>query len=411
MSYGILTIALAGVVAGCQPSSTDENLAAGVTVHSENGGQPNLAVSPSGELLLSWVEYVNDSTDALLMSRLDNDGWTQPGEIARGRNWFVNWADFPSVVAFGDGKTLAAHWLQKSAEGTYDYDVRIAISTDNGNSWSESFIPHTDGVAAEHGFVSMIPVDSNRILAIWLDGRHMASNGGHDHGHGGGPMTLRSAEFDAGGNLYAEAELDNMVCECCQTDAAMTSAGPVVVYRDRDSSEVRDISIVRRVDEQWTSPQRLHRDHWEIAGCPVNGPAVDARDSIVAVAWFTAPEGVAQVNVLFSEDGGASFGQAVRADDGKPVGRVDIVLTEAGDALVSWIENTGEEGSIRVRRVNARGPVGESVHLHATSTSRRSGFPVLISNGDDLHMAFTAISGDRTGVSSKSVRLKQFAAQ
>ncbi|MDX1407284.1 MAG: hypothetical protein R3330_04100, partial [Saprospiraceae bacterium] len=176
------------------------------------------------------------------MSIKKGDSWSPRREIARGSDWFVNWADFPSVVAFSDGRSLAAHWLQKSASGTYDYDVRISVSKDMGETWSGSFIPHTDGIPAEHGFVSMIPADSNRILAIWLDGRHMQAGEGHGHRHGGGAMTLRAAEFDVDGNLFAEAELDSMVCECCQTDAAMTSTGPIVVYRNRSDQEIRDIS-------------------------------------------------------------------------------------------------------------------------------------------------------------------------
>lgn len=52
-------------------------------------------------------------------------------------------------------------------------------------------------------------------------------------------MTLRHAAIDAHGNLFDEAELDNSVCECCQTSAAVTSQGPIAVYRDRSPTEMR----------------------------------------------------------------------------------------------------------------------------------------------------------------------------
>ena len=52
------------------------------------------------------------------------------GEAAQGANWFVNWADYPSVVAI-DEKFWVAHWLAKQSGGkTYDYDVALAISND-----------------------------------------------------------------------------------------------------------------------------------------------------------------------------------------------------------------------------------------------------------------------------------------
>jgi hypothetical protein len=365
----------------------------------KEGGEPNLFVAKDGQTYLSWVEYLDDRTDALLCSRLENDRWSEPAEIARGTDWFVNWADFPSVAAFQnmDGY-LAAHWLQKSAEGTYDYDVRVAVSKDGGKSWSNSFTPHTDGVAAEHGFVTLLPLGNGRIFAAWLDGRN--TKGGHNHGgaeHGrAGAMTLRAAEFDENGQLYEEAELDNRVCDCCQTDAALTANGPVVIYRDRSEEEVRDISIVRRVNGRWTAPQKVFDDRWKIAGCPVNGPAIAAHGQSVAIAWFTAADTVSQVKVIFSEDAGATFTAPVRVDDGAPLGRVDIAYTESGDAVVSWMENVADGGEIRLAKVNARGKVEGRLTVAKTGASRRSGFPVLEMVGERLLLAWTHVDSATT---------------
>ncbi len=283
------------------------------------------------------------------------------------------------MSAFGEGQ-LAAHWLQKSATGTYDYDVRVAISPDDGQNWGPSFIPHTDGVAAEHGFVTMLPLENGRIFATWLDGRNTKGEGhdtGDGHGHGGGPMTLRAAEFDANGQLFSEAELDARVCDCCQTDAAITSQGPVVVYRDRSKEEIRDISIVRQVDGRWLAPQPIHHDGWTIAGCPVNGPAIAAKGESVAVAWFTSASEEAQVKVAFSEDAGATFSDPIRVDDGENIGRVDIVLVEQGHAIVSWVEQLGDTGEVRLASVGPQGKLGKSWAATATDLSRQSGFPIL----------------------------------
>ncbi len=183
---------------------------------------------------MSWVEYPSDTTDALQYYTLEGEHWSAPKTISSSSEWFVNWADFPYLTAFPDKKeTLVAHWLQKRTEGVYDYDVKIAISKDDGNEWSPSFIPHNDSIAAEHGFVSLLPISENRLFATWLDGRKTKTQEG--------AMTLRSAEFDQSGNLFEEVELDGRVCDCCQTDAVMTSQGPIVVYRDRSEKEVRDI--------------------------------------------------------------------------------------------------------------------------------------------------------------------------
>ena len=151
---------------------------------------------------------------------------------------------------------MAAHWLQKSDQGTYDYDIRMVQSSNRGATWGESIVVHNDGVAAEHGFVSMLPMDNKDIFITWLDGRNTKGSDHESGEHGGeGAMTLRGAIFDAQGNAKARWELDNRICDCCQTSAAMTSNGPVVVYRDRSETEIRDMSIVRYVNGKWTPPQ------------------------------------------------------------------------------------------------------------------------------------------------------------
>ncbi len=381
---------------------------------SQHGGESNLFVSETGQVYLSWVEYLNDSTDALLFSKLEKDKWSTPIEIANGNNWFVNWADFPSLVAYSDGgKSLAAHWLQKSAGGTYDYDVRIAQSGDGGQTWRNSFIPHRDSIAAEHGFVTMFPISENRIFATWLDGRNTkvsrqsavgSKQKGHHHENGhGGAMTLRTAEFDRGGNLYEEAELDNRICDCCQTDATMTSTGPVVVYRDRSEDEVRDISIVRKVNGKWTMPKSIHSDNWKITGCPVNGPAISAEGNVLAVAWFTAPDGKGKVNVAFSKDAGETFGQPIQVDEGNPSGRVDIILLSKNEVLVTWLENVEDQAEIRAAKVGPENKIGPSMFLKETSQSRSSGFPIMVKSGENIYMSWTEVD---SLTSVQTVRIK-----
>ena len=403
-SYGLLAV-LTSILFACQVEQPKDLVINEIQVPSQSGGEPNLFLDQSDQLHLSWLENLNDSSVVLLHTTLEDSGFTSPQEIAQGSNWFVNWADFPSVAVFpGEGDQIAAHWLQKRAIGTYDYDVRVSISEDSGNSWNPSFILHQDGIAAEHGFVTLLPLNNGRIMGTWLDGRNTkmenesmdASEDGHHPM--GGAMTLRSAEFDTNGQLYAEAELDARVCDCCQTDVALAKNGPVVVYRDRSDKEVRDISIVRSVEGQWTKPQSIAQDNWEIMGCPVNGPAIAANGDQVVIAWFTGARDSFKVQAIFSSDGGASFSEPLRVDDGDPSGRVDVVWKDNEQAIVSWVETVEEEGEVRIALVNPSGKVGSSSTLTTINPSRRSGFPILEKKQDQYYLAFTEVAQKETRV-------------
>jgi len=355
---------------------------------SDLGAEPNLFRSADGQIFLSWVQTKNDTTDQLYFSQLVSSKWASPKLIAEGNDWFVNWADFPSIAVSNNKENIAAHWLQKRAEGTYDYDVRIAQSKDLGQKWSPSFIPHTDNIAAEHGFVTMLPLGNGRTFATWLDGRNTKTEDAHAHS---GAMTLRTAEFDAEGKLFEEAELDTRVCDCCQTDAAISSEGLLVVYRDRSETEIRDISIVRKVNGKWTDPKPIFKDDWQINGCPVNGPAIAAEGSSVAVAWFSMKEDRGNVKLAFSKDAGARFAEPIQLDEGDPLGRVDVVFTKQGDALVTWIEQQDESGMIKLARVNQEGSIIEKINIGEIDDSRRSGFPILEKGKDQYVMAWTQV--------------------
>ena len=351
--------------------------------------EPELNATADGRIILSWVEKVGEKRYALRAAIRDENGWGESSMVAQGENWFVNWADFPSVIALNDG-SLAAHWLVKSGSGTYAYNVNIARSADGGKAWSKPIVPHTDNTQTEHGFVSLIPLLDGRLGAVWLDGRNMKDmKETEEHAPAAESMTLRYAALDANGKLSDEVLLDERVCECCQTSAAMTSEGPIAAYRDRSPTEVRDIYFVKQINGTWTMPKPVHADNWEISGCPVNGPSVVADGRRVAVAWFTAANDVPHVKIAFSLDAGATFSEPIQVDDGETVGRVDAMLLPDGSALVCWLSGNVEGGAIKVRRVRSDGNLGPPAVIAKTDISRSSGFPRMARLGNEVHFAWT----------------------
>lgn len=348
--------------------------------------EPFLFTDKNNKVYLSWVEKSEDVYN-FQYSSLENQKWMEPKLIASDSTWFVNWADYPMIATDGTG-TFLSHVLARSGKGKFYYDVKMFASHD-GDDWSKSFLLNDDGKKAEHGFVSIIPYE-NDFFVTWLDGRNTAMEGmenmeGMNHGGHHGSMSLRAAIISADGKKISEWELDNKTCDCCQTTAAITANGPVVIYRDRSDEEIRDISITRLVNNEWTKPDPIYQDNWKIAGCPVNGPRAFAVGNNLTIAWYSLVDNQAQVKVIFSADGGETFSTPIRVDDGSPLGRVDVVLLDVETALISWMEGP----DIKAMKVRKDGSKEAPITIATTAESRSSGFPQMTKSDNEIIFAWT----------------------
>ena len=359
-----------------------------------DSGQPQLSVSARG-VLLSWIERAG-SEARLRFAERTGAGWTPARTVASGTDWFVNWADVPSVIRLDDG-TLVAHWLQKSGADTYAYDVKLAHSKDDGRTWSPAFTPHHDGTKTEHGFATLFQMPGAGLGLVWLDGRNMKGEG-HGGDHGGGDMTLRSAVFDRNWKQVSETELDARVCECCPTSVAITADGPIAAYRDRSAQEVRDIYVTRLENGKWTAPTPVHADGWRVPACPVNGPVLSARGRAVAVAWFNAKDDKPQSFAALSTDAGRTFGPPVRLDDEASLGRVDVELLPDGSAAAAYVEYADGRAQFRLRRVAADGTRSAPLTIAGMAGNRSSGYPRMALTGRELVFAWTEREGSRSQV-------------
>jgi hypothetical protein len=385
----ITAFVLIVTLVSCKNNGNEKDTNKGLSVRmlsspaGDSCAEPFLFTDNKGYVYLSWVEK-KGKLSSLKFSILEKGNWSEPVTMASGKNWFVNWADYPVIASDGSNNILA-HFLEKSDTAKFTYDVKLISSADGGNTWSSSKILHDDGKKAEHGFVSITPYKDQFFLS-WLDGRKTATEGNKDHQEGHhGEMTVRAAMINKDGSKTNDWELDGRVCDCCQTGSAITSNGPIVVYRDRSEEEIRDISIVRFVNGEWTKPKTIFPDQWKIAGCPVNGPRADAIKNNLAIAWFSMPENKAQVKIIFSDDGGATFKAPIQVDEGKPIGRVDVVMLNEKMAMISWMEGS----TIKALKVNSDGTKGKPIIIATSSNSRSSGFPQMTKTGNSLIFAWT----------------------
>lgn len=370
-------------------------------VAQNQSSEPNLFKSEDGDIYLSWIETDSLKHSKLLLSKLENENtWSSPQLIAEGDTWFVNWADFPSLLTFGTN--MVVHYLEKSAPDTYAYDVKLAISKDKGFSWNPAFSPHDDKTPTEHGFVSKIALTNDRFMAVWLDGRQYAY--AKKDSSLVKQMSIRSAIIDADGNIIQKNIIDKRVCDCCQTDLIMTREGPMVVFRDRSENEIRDISFSRFIGNNWTEPKSIFDDNWKINGCPVNGPAIAANNGQVAVSWFTMEDQKPKVKMAFFSEDQGKFKAPVTMDYVFPLGRVDVEFYQE-KALVSWMDSSDDLTKIQLQSVDVAGNKSKVFTVSEISDERSSGFPRMVTKEGYAYMAWTETT-EQLQIKTAKIKLK-----
>lgn len=388
IAFDVVTIDLAGVSAAAEPSVSYDPHA--------------------GVFVLSWQRRLGEGCVALETATLGPDG--QLGEIkpvASGCDWFVNWADFPSVAVADNGDWLS-FYLQRS-EGDYGYAIRLLRSRDQGSTWSAPFSPHPEGTTVQHGFVSMAPVADDRLLIAWLDGRSpqqanmtAAGQDHHQHhqhaetpdAHGEAAMTLRSATISRNGKVRQQQIIDSRVCSCCSTALVRHQDSHWLVYRDRSPDEVRDIALARLHDARWHDQGLVREDGWHITGCPVNGPALAASGELALVVWPSMGDGEMAVRAAVS---GSGSSVALLASGHDVQGRVAAAEWQDG-WLVSWL-GRGDSGEIGLQLAHldqSLQRVGQWA-LADLSSGRATGMPRMASDGRQVVLVWTELRRSEDG--------------
>lgn len=391
----IFVVVLTGISCSVQHSEFPLKIEVIENPSIEGSRYPFIRQDESLNPAMSWFTPVDDGYK-IEFAQYQDGTWSSPEIIVESSSFFVNWADFPSIVTF-EGKPIAAHWLKKIEGGTYAYNVEVAFRNADG-SWNDPIVPHSDGTPTEHGFVSILALDQDRVFAVWLDGRNMK---GMSHGEMSQKadlvdlstaMTLRSAIIHRDGSVSDEHEIDSAVCECCQTSLTKANNRLIVVYRNRTEHEIRDVyySVYDLEYGEWNEPQPLANDGWEIGGCPVNGPQIHANGDEVTAVWFTGADDLSRSFMARSDDGGLTFGDAQQIDGGSSMGRVGVLSTSDGSTWMSWVSTGENPAKIYLRKVGVDGLIEDAIQVAEINASRGSGFPKMAETENGILMAWTS---------------------
>ena len=88
----------------------------------EGSSEPHLTVSTQGAIL-SWIDG-RAGTATLRFAERTAAGWSEPGMVLSGDDWFRSYADVPSVLRLSTG-ALVANWLPATDPFVEAYDLYI----------------------------------------------------------------------------------------------------------------------------------------------------------------------------------------------------------------------------------------------------------------------------------------------
>jgi hypothetical protein len=328
---------------------------------------------------MSWQEPLTGVRCRLRFAARHAGSWQRVSTVAEG--YFAPYSTMIPGVLRLDSGALFAYWT--------DWDhkwVNTSTSRDAGARWTKPQVVHTDRSGEDHGFISAV-ADGAAASIVWLDGRDYPA---HKR------FVLLEAHVSPANAAAPEVTLDDDVCTCCPTASVRTAEGLLVAYRDHTGG-VRDISLVRFANGAWSEPYPLHRDGWEIDGCPSKSVSLAASGQSVAAAWFTGANGQPRVNVAFSQDSGRSFSSPVQVDSGNPFGYPSVVALDRGEVLVSWLER--DRGIYQVQIVRARLGVAKSKPLVVEEGTKKDiNYPHLQAAGKSVMLAWGSAIGIRTAL-------------
>lgn len=338
-----------------------------------------------GEVYASWIENRNDEEQVLQFSKWKNKDWTTPRTIAIGdETWFVNEYDAPKLAFFSNKKeTMLASWFKNNnPRNAYDHHILMSLSNNEGKRWKPSFMPYQTDVPAYYGLSHFVPLDEDRMLMLWLDGRQTKEKSeadGRYHPKAGTALTLQAVEISPSGKRSGEFCIAEGLSRLCPFDAIALPGGALLAYRNH----ANDITLRRMENGEWHLPQVLHEDHWTKAAT-IQGPVLDVIDNKIALAWYSEPEGKPEIKLAVSSNKGEHFSipQIIKAN--RPLGYIDLLWISDEVMAASWVEKKSEGAVLMFGILNEQGQILEKKPLADFPETQALVSPKLAKSGREI---------------------------
>jgi hypothetical protein len=242
-----------------------------------------------------------------------------------------------------------------------------------------------------------------------------------EHHHGSGAAAGSKGADDATARaapskLYFAALTDTApisitgsVCYCCKTSLVAHGENVYAAWRHVYPGSARNIAYAMSRDggRTFSAPARVSDDHWQIDGCPENGPsiAVDERER-AHVVWVTPPDGKSETPLgLFyaSSDSAGNFHPRVAIPTNGPAAHAQIVVHDA-KMVAAWDEIVGTSRRVGVASLTPKSDGTVSVEPITIWADGETGWPTLAATSRGVLAGWVSRNGSKSEIVVTSLR-------
>ena len=392
----------------CALALAVQPLAAQATLSIDGRTSANPSIAARGQfVVVAWSAAATSAMD--IYAAASRDGgvtFSAPVRVnAVAGEARVN-GELPPRVALVPGKgatpSVVVVWTAKSGSSTR---LLSATSKDGARTFGASVVvPGSDGEGSR-GWQSVAVGPTGRVYVLWLDHRESASAGAMHHQDGAMPA-MPAAKADPTeraslSQLYfssldgvAPVKVTRSVCYCCKTSLASDGRNVYAAWRHVYPGSQRDIAFSMSRDEgrTFSAPLRVSDDHWQIDGCPENGPALAVdKEHRVHVAWPTPKDGkdASTLALYYAVSGdGRAFSTRAEIPSHGPASHVQMIIGSDGNPLVAWDEIVRGSRRMALARMQTNGDKRTFTPVDIADAGQGTWYPVLAVAGANTVVAW-----------------------
>jgi hypothetical protein len=314
------------------------------------GSSPYLTKDDHGNIVLSWVKQLSDSTAVLCYSVLD--GRNKTVEIPASTNIHAHAENLPKIIFKPSGDIIAV-WGARNLNPKNKYSglIYYSQSFDDGQSWTRATRLVNDEQGYDQRYSDLSLMKSGEVVIIWLDNRKTENVEG---------SALYCAVTDGKNGFTNEVLVSQPACQCCRTSLFVDNNDNIhALYRGIINDSIRDMVHVVSTDRGKTfgKPERIFNDNWVLRGCPHTGPSMTENSEGLHFTWYTGGmhKGSFYIN---SDNNGKSFREH---DSVSSRGMHPQIISMPGNKLVIVWDEPVKKGGTTFKRIGLQVRTGHGL--------------------------------------------------